>query len=112
MKVAGIEIRGRLPRGRRFLELLRLLEKAQKLDVPSWDDDPDRLRSAARRGSEPDWKMQDPQIPQSIWFLTDANFLGIRVVRPLRVPTEEEAWKYEPDPEVMWEYMEAHGGKM
>jgi len=41
MKVAGIEIRGRLPRGRRFLKLLRLLEKAQKLDVPSWDDDPE-----------------------------------------------------------------------
>ena len=28
--------------------------------------------------------MQDPQIPQSIWYLTDANFVGFRVVRPLR----------------------------
>lgn len=40
-KIAGTEIRGRLPRGRRFLELLRLLEKAQKLDVLSWGDDPE-----------------------------------------------------------------------
>jgi formylglycine-generating enzyme required for sulfatase activity len=77
----------------------------------SWDDDPDRLRSAARRGSDPDWKMQDPQIPQSIYYLTDALFLGIRVVRPLRVPTEEQAKLYEPDPKIMAEYKEAQGGK-
>ena len=56
--------------------------------------------------------MQDPQLPQSIWYLTDAYFLGFRVVRPLRTPTEEEALLYEPDPQVMHEYSEAHGGKM
>ncbi|MFH1919416.1 MAG: SUMF1/EgtB/PvdO family nonheme iron enzyme [Planctomycetota bacterium] len=77
----------------------------------SWDDDPNRLRSAARRGSTIDWKMQDPQIPQSIWFLTDGDFLGFRVVRPLRTPTAEEAKLYEPDPEVMKEYRIAQGGK-
>jgi len=77
----------------------------------SWDDDPNGLRSAARRGSDPKWKMQDPQIPQSIWFLTDANFVGFRVIRPLRVPTVEEAKLYEPDPQIMKEYREAQGGK-
>lgn len=77
----------------------------------SWDDDPKGLRSAVRRGSEPNWKMQDPQIPQSIWFLTDANFVGFRVVRPLRLPTVEEAKLYEPDPQIMKEYREAQGGK-
>ena len=77
----------------------------------SWDDDPDRLRSAARRGSDPSWKMQDPQIPQSIWYHTDADFLGFRVVRPLREPTAEEAKLYEPDPQVMKDYREAQGGK-
>jgi formylglycine-generating enzyme required for sulfatase activity len=56
----------------------------------SWDDDPDRLRSAARRGSHIDWKMQDPQRPQSVWYHTDAQFSGFRVVRPLVEPTEEE----------------------
>ena len=77
----------------------------------SWDDDPEMLRSAARRGSNKDWKMQDPQIPQSIWYLTDANFAGFRVVRPLRMPTEKEAWLYEPDPQVVKDYKEAQGGK-
>ncbi len=48
----------------------------------SWDDEADRLRSAARRPSNRDWKQQDPQIPQSIWYFTDAQFLGFRVVRP------------------------------
>ena len=56
----------------------------------SWDDDAEALRSAARRGSEKSWKMQDPQIPQSIWYLTDADFLGFRVVRPLVDPGRGE----------------------
>ena len=38
-----------------------------------WDSDPDRLRSAARLASEEDWKQQDPQIPRSIWYHTDAR---------------------------------------
>jgi len=59
----------------------------------SWDDEPDKLRSAARRGSHRDWKQQDPQIPQSIWYFTDAQFLGFRLVRPLREPTAEEQQK-------------------
>jgi len=78
----------------------------------SWQDDPEALRSAARRGSDNKvWKMQDPQIPQSIWFFTDATFAGFRVVRPLRMPTEDEARRYEPDPKVRQEYKEAQGGK-
>ncbi|NUQ65509.1 MAG: formylglycine-generating enzyme family protein [Pirellulales bacterium] len=77
----------------------------------SWDDDPERLRSAARRASNKDWKMQDPQIPQSIWYLTDATFLGFRVVRPLELPSEEQAKLYEPDPQIMKDYKEAQGGK-
>ena len=49
----------------------------------SWDDDADRLRSAARKASDKEWSMQDPQRPQSIWWHTDAHWVGIRVVRPL-----------------------------
>ena len=60
----------------------------------SWDDKPDKLRSAARRASSKDWKMQDPQLPKSIWFLTDAQFLGFRIVRPLKVPSAEEMKNY------------------
>jgi formylglycine-generating enzyme required for sulfatase activity len=78
----------------------------------SWIDDPDRLRSAARVASGPQWKAQDPQLPQSIWYYTDADFVGFRVVRPLTVPTVEEAVKYDLDEaqkEVMREYGEVKG---
>ncbi len=60
----------------------------------SWDDDPDRLRSAARRRSSKGWKVQDPQLPKSIWYLTDASFVGFRIVRPLKQPSPEEMAKY------------------
>lgn len=59
-----------------------------------WDDDPDRLRSAARRGSEAVWKQQDPQLPKSIWYHTDAQQLGFRIVRPVKVPSPEEMYFY------------------
>lgn len=61
----------------------------------SWDDDsPALMRSAARRGSHKDWKRQDPQLPKSIWYLTDAQFLGFRIIRPLKVPTPEQMELY------------------
>jgi formylglycine-generating enzyme required for sulfatase activity len=60
----------------------------------SWDDDPESLRSAARRGSSPKWKDRDPQIPRSNWWNTDASFLGFRIVRPLRQPSPEEIKRY------------------
>jgi formylglycine-generating enzyme required for sulfatase activity len=49
----------------------------------AWTDDAPLLRSAARRGSDKDWIQRDPQRPQSIWWLTDAEFVGFRVVRPV-----------------------------
>jgi len=56
----------------------------------SWEDEAPMLRSAARKGSSEDWKEQDPQIPQSIWYHTDAQGVGFRIVRPLLEPSEEE----------------------
>lgn len=56
----------------------------------AWTDPPEALRSARRQASHEDWKQQDPQIPQSIWYLTDAQFLGFRIVRPLVEPSAEE----------------------
>jgi formylglycine-generating enzyme required for sulfatase activity len=50
----------------------------------SWEDDPTKLRSAARRASDKKWIKRDPQRPQSIWWLTDAQFVGFRVVRPVK----------------------------
>ena len=64
----------------------------------SWDDEAKELRSAARRGSSPDWQAQDWRIPKSPFWLTDAPFVGFRVVRPLKLPTAKEAMKYDLDP--------------
>jgi formylglycine-generating enzyme required for sulfatase activity len=47
----------------------------------SWDDDAKDLRSAVRRGSDKEWSVQDPQRPQSIWWHTDATFVGFRIMR-------------------------------
>jgi formylglycine-generating enzyme required for sulfatase activity len=47
----------------------------------SWDDRAPRLRSAARRASSEEWNRRDPQSPQSVWWHTDATFVGFRVVR-------------------------------
>lgn len=61
----------------------------------AYTDEAALLRSAARRASDKEWKKQDPQIPQSAWYFTDAPFVGFRVVRPLQKPTADEAAKYE-----------------
>ena len=69
------------------------------------DDNLANLRSARRAFSTKEWKENDPQRPQSIWWVTDAPFVGFRLVRPLEPPkTEEEAKQYDPNPEVWLEY--------
>ena len=40
-----------------------------------------RLRCAARMIETPEWNELDPQSPQSIWWLSSADFVGFRVVR-------------------------------
>lgn len=56
----------------------------------SWEDDAEDTTAAARKISKPSWKMQDPQIPKSIWYLTNAQSIGFRVVRPRNPPPPEE----------------------
>jgi formylglycine-generating enzyme required for sulfatase activity len=56
----------------------------------SWDGDPEQCRSAARAGSDPSWQAQDPQIPKSMWYHTDAKYVGFRIIRPLVEPSDEE----------------------
>lgn len=60
----------------------------------SWADDAARLRCAARASSDESWKMQDPQLPKSIWYLTDAQFQGFRLVRPFKKPTAQQMFRY------------------
>jgi formylglycine-generating enzyme required for sulfatase activity len=60
----------------------------------SWYDDPEHLRSAARYAAK-NWNSQDADLPKSIWYLTDARWLGFRLVRPWEIPPAEEmdwAW--------------------
>ena len=62
----------------------------------SWMNSDFKLRSASRQVSSKQWKKQDPQIPRSIWWHTDAQFVGFRIIRPLKTPSlsEQEAyWK-------------------
>jgi formylglycine-generating enzyme required for sulfatase activity len=47
----------------------------------SWIDTPDKCRSAARMASNPKWLKRDPQSPKSIWWMTEADYVGFRVVR-------------------------------
>jgi formylglycine-generating enzyme required for sulfatase activity len=73
-----------------------LVEYPRVVRGGSWQDDPALLRSAARVASTEDWKQQDPQVPQSIWYFTDALHVGFRIVRPLAPPSaEEEAAKWD-----------------
>jgi formylglycine-generating enzyme required for sulfatase activity len=60
----------------------------------SWDDEAAACRSAARRGSDRSWKMQDPQLPKSVWYFSDAQWIGFRIIRPLKVPPPEVMQKY------------------
>jgi formylglycine-generating enzyme required for sulfatase activity len=73
-----------LPTERRFSHVAR---------GGSWADPPGKCRSSARRGSDKSWIKQDPQRPQSIWWLTDAEFLGFRVVRPVLEQDELKSLK-------------------
>jgi formylglycine-generating enzyme required for sulfatase activity len=65
----------------------------------SWDDGSIKHRSAARMGSNVAWKQQDPQLPQSVWYHTDAIFVGFRLVRPREIPSVEEVERFWPSEE-------------
>ncbi len=60
----------------------------------SWNDPADQLRCGSRVASDPSWKQQDPQLPKSIWYETDAQWLGFRLIRPAKLPSAEEMFKY------------------
>jgi formylglycine-generating enzyme required for sulfatase activity len=60
----------------------------------SWNDAPEMLRCSARVASDASWKQQDPQLPKSIWYLTDAQWLGFRLVRPAKIPSPTEMFRY------------------
>jgi formylglycine-generating enzyme required for sulfatase activity len=60
----------------------------------NWNSEAAQCRSAARLASDESWQRRDPQLPKSIWWLTDAFFVGMRVVRPVKEPSLEEKLKF------------------
>jgi formylglycine-generating enzyme required for sulfatase activity len=60
----------------------------------SWNDPAAQVRCASRVASDPSWKQQDPQLPKSIWYETDAQWLGFRLIRPVKLPSAAEMYKY------------------
>ncbi len=69
--------------------VIPLMEYPRMVRGGGWDDPVEMLRSAVREGSNEEWKQQDPQLPQSIWYFTDALGVGLRVVRPFNEPDDE-----------------------
>lgn len=60
----------------------------------SWNDPASQVTCSARVASDASWKQQDPQLPKSIWYMTDAQWLGFRLVQPAKLPSAEELFKY------------------
>ena len=59
----------------------------------SWNDPADQLTCTSRVASDASWKQQDPQLPKSIWYETDAQWLGFRLIRPASLPSAEDMFK-------------------
>jgi len=55
-----------------------------------FSDDAGQLRSANRFPSDPAWNRRDPQIPRSKWWMTDAPWVGFRIIRPVEQPNAEQ----------------------
>jgi hypothetical protein len=44
--------------------------------------------------SLPEWKKDDPGLPKSVWYLTNAPWVGFRLVRPREIPSAEEMYRF------------------
>ncbi len=60
----------------------------------SYRDPAGEIRCTHRRGSDGHWSRNDPQIPRSMWWHTDAPFVGFRLLRPKETPSREEMMEY------------------
>lgn len=59
----------------------------------SWNDPAAKVSCTARVASQAAWKMLDPQLPKSVWYMTNAQWLGFRLVRPAKLPTAEDMYR-------------------
>ena len=59
-----------------------------------WQQSLKEISAATRHQSTPVWKVADPQRPRSLWYHTTTPWLGLRIVRPAKIPTVEEMYHY------------------
>jgi formylglycine-generating enzyme required for sulfatase activity len=59
----------------------------------SWNDEATRVTCTARVASDLSWKKLDPQLPKSIWYMTNAQWLGFRLVRPAKLPSPDDMYR-------------------
>ena len=59
----------------------------------SWNDEAAKVTCTARVASAASWKKLDPQLPKSVWYMTNAQWLGFRLIRPAKLPTAEEMYR-------------------
>jgi formylglycine-generating enzyme required for sulfatase activity len=59
-----------------------------------WKAPLEEISPASRVPSDPKWKMVDPQEPKSLWYFTNVQNIGFRIVRPKKIPTVEEMYHY------------------
>jgi len=58
-----------------------------------WQQNAEAMACSARHPSKPEWKQSDPQDPKSLWYHTDTPWLGMRIVRPVNIPSVEEMYR-------------------
>jgi formylglycine-generating enzyme required for sulfatase activity len=59
----------------------------------AWHDEAAKVSCTARVASQAAWKRLDPQLPKSIWYMTNAQWLGFRLIRPAKLPTAEDMYR-------------------
>ncbi len=59
-----------------------------------WNEGVELLSYSSRVPSNASWKETDPQSPKSIWYHTDIQWIGFRVIRTEKIPTVEEMYQY------------------
>jgi formylglycine-generating enzyme required for sulfatase activity len=59
-----------------------------------WKQNLEQISKLERVASDPKWKATDPQEPKSLWYVTDVQNIGFRIVRPEKIPTPEEMYHY------------------
>jgi formylglycine-generating enzyme required for sulfatase activity len=59
-----------------------------------WKQKLEDITADKRIPSAPEWKNLDPQEPRSLWYFTSVQWIGMRLVRPEKIPTAEEMYHY------------------